>query len=429
MIAASKGYSSEIERLIGMGADVDALTTEGATALIFAVENNRLGVVNTLLKHNPDLELATASGETPLLLAVKARRFEIAETLIRAGANFEFSDRYGATCLHYAAIKGYLEMLDLLLYYDAYTDARSKDGTTPLLAAIYAGNAAEADLLIQNNANTELSDDAGFTPFLLAAFYGDTLIMNILIKGGADIYTTTNNGNNALTLSIITGDKTTTNYLLKRGNKWTEKGNNSLDPYKVASKYSRQDAIDILQKNNIKGIVNYEIDQMGFSISSRFNFNDFYTGFSLCFKEPYLNLGFISGLDMKLWNTRVFLKETEQLFYQYHHKAYLAYAGIFKDFSITDVPGRWNTSFSASLMAGYSFANTLKGTSITPEDKFKLIPSASFKFTKMNYTFYSGIEYIKTPFYNNGPIWVRIGFTFNYFFDDIRIRAKQIKWY
>ncbi len=429
MIAASKGYVKEIERLIGKGADVDAATLEGATPLIFAIENNRLDAVNALLKHNPELNLATANDETPLLMAVKMRNFEIAESLIRAGADIEYSDRYGATCLHYAAINGYLEMLDLLLYYDAYTDAISRDGTTPLLAAVYAGNAVEADLLLQNSANPELADDMGFTPFLLAAVYGDTLIMSILIRKGADIYAKTNNRHNALTLSIMTGDTVTTSFLLRKGNKWTENGNNFLDPYKVASKYRRQDAIDILNRNNIPGLVDYEIDQMGFTISSKFNFSDIYTGLSFSFKEPYLNLGFITGLDMKLWDTRVLIKESENLFYQYHHKSYTAYAGIFKDFSLTDTPGTWNTSFSISLMAGYSFANTLKGTSITPEDKFKLIPAASFKFTKLNYTVYSGFEYLKTPFYKNGPIWVRIGLTYNYFFDDIRMKAKQIKWY
>ena len=429
MIAASKGYVIEIERLISKGADVDAATLEGATPLVFAIENNRIDAVNALLKHNPELDLSTANDETPLMMAVKMRNFEITESLLRAGSDIEYTDRYGATCLHYAAVNGYLEMVDLLLYYDAYTDAMSRDGTTPLLAAVYAGNAAEADLLIQNSANLELADDMGFTPFLLAAFYGDTLIMDILIKKGADIYAKTNNRHNALTLSIMSGDTATTSFLLSKGNKWTEKGNNFLDPYKVASKYRRQDAIDILNRNNIPGLVDYEIDQMGFTISSKFNFRDIYTGFSLSFKEPYLNLGFITGLDMKLWDTRVFIKESENLYYQYHHKSYLAYAGIFKDFSFTDTPGKWNTSFSASLLAGYSFANTLKGTSNVPEDKFKLIPSASFKFTKLNYTINTGFEYLKTPFYENGPIWFRICFTYNYFFDDIRMKAKQIKWY
>jgi len=357
------------------------------------------------------------------------REFEIAEALIRAGANIEYSDRYGATCLHYAALFGYLDMLDLLLYYNSYIDARSRDGTTPLLAATYAGNALEADLLLQNSANPEFADDTGFTPFLLAAFNGDTLIMSILIKNGADMYAKTNNRHNALTLSIMTGDTVSTSFLLRKGKKWTENGINLLDPYKVASKYRRQDAIDILSRNNIPGLVKYEIDQMGFTVSSKFNFFDYYTGVNFSFKEPYLNLGLITGLDMKLWDTRVLIQESENHFYQYFHKSYTAYAGIFKDYSISDTPGKWNSSISVSLMAGYSFANTLKGTSITPEDKFKIIPAATFKFTKLNYTVNAGFEYLKTPFYKNGPIWLRIGFTYNYFFDNIRMEPKQIKWY
>jgi ankyrin repeat protein len=50
MIAASKGYSLEIERLIKNGADVNAKSDKGATPLIFAVANNQSRTVNLLLE-------------------------------------------------------------------------------------------------------------------------------------------------------------------------------------------------------------------------------------------------------------------------------------------------------------------------------------------------------------------------------------------
>ncbi len=55
MIASSRGYVSEIERLIKAGADVNAETAEGATPLVFAVSNNRLSAVEELLKFKPDV--------------------------------------------------------------------------------------------------------------------------------------------------------------------------------------------------------------------------------------------------------------------------------------------------------------------------------------------------------------------------------------
>ena len=139
MIASSKGYISEIERLIGLGADVNTESVVGVTPLIFAVINNELEAVKTLLKYNPDLDKITSSYETPLIIAVKNNNFEICETLIRAGADVDIPDGNGASPLHYASINGYFEITDLLLYYNASIDQKSDEGITPLLAAIMAG--------------------------------------------------------------------------------------------------------------------------------------------------------------------------------------------------------------------------------------------------------------------------------------------------
>ncbi len=429
MIAASKGYDTEITRLIGKGALINAQTNEGATALIFAVANNRLSAVKTLLTFYPVLDKVTTSYETPLLIAVKNRNFEISEALIRAGADIDFPDRHGATPLHHASLNGYLDIVDLLLYYDASIDEKTDEGTTPLLASIWAGYADVADLLIQNGTDMEARDNEGFTPFLMAALYGDTLIMDLLYKKGVDIYATNNSNHNALTLSILAGNSEATEFLLKTGDKWTNSGRYAVNPYSVASKYRRKEIINILEKHNIQGKLKYEIDQVAIGVSSRFFLNDIFSCVSLSFKEPYLNGGFVAGYDTKLWYTRVLIKNSENLYYQYIDKGSVAYAGLFKDFALTDRLGKCNFAFSTSLLAGYSFGNKLKGTLLTPGNKFMVIPSISLKMIKMNFSLNLGLEYLKTEFYKNGPVWLRIGCSYNHFFDKIRTQVKTLKWY
>ncbi len=428
MIAASKGYVTEITRLIGEGANKNAETNEGATPLIFAVTNNQLAAVKTLLTFNPFLDKVTTSYETPLLIAVKNNNFEISEALIRAGADIDFPDIHGATPLHYAALRGYLDIVDLLLYYDASIDEKSDEGTTPLLASIWAGNTNVSDLLIQNGASTEEKDNSGYTPFLMTSFYGDTLLMDLLYKKGADIYAKNKSGHNALTLTIISGQIDATKLLFKIGNKWSDHDNIAINPYQVAAKYQRKEMVSILSNNNVPGQFKYEIDQVAINVSSRFFVNDFYTGISLSFKEPYLNAGFIAGCDMKLWYTRVLVKKEEHLYYQYMDKGSVAYAGLFKDFALTNRPERMNYLLTTSLSAGYSFGNMLKGTLIVPENKFMIIPSVSFKMIKTNFSLNMGMEYMKTEFYHNGPVWFRIGCSYSYFFDNVRTRIKPIKW-
>jgi len=116
MIAASKGYTNEIKRLIASGADLSAETDQGVTPLIFAVSNNQTNAVKELIAQGSDVNKSdvnkrTTQNETPLLIAVKNQNPEIAEALIRAGADIDATDGYKATPLHYASVYGYLEIL------------------------------------------------------------------------------------------------------------------------------------------------------------------------------------------------------------------------------------------------------------------------------------------------------------------------------
>lgn len=428
MIAASKGYPSEIERLISKGADINAEAGDGATALVYAVANDKQETVATILSYGPEVDKLTSNFETPLLIAAKNSFFETAELLIRAGADVDFGDRHGATPLHYAAVYGYPAIADLLIYYDANPDSRTLDGSSPLHGAIWAGNTAVTELLLQHGSKPDEKDNEGFTPFLLSSYFGDTVVMEMLFRKGIDVNAKSNRGYNALALAIASEQKGAVEYLLRTDSKWADPGNGS-DPYSVAAKYGRKDIISILRENKIPGKLRYEIDQVAIALSSRFSIHDYYTGLSLSFKEPFLNLGVIAGCDAKLWYTRVLMKENENMYYQYMDRGSVAYAGLFKDFTLKEKPGISNMLFSASLLAGYSFGNQLKGTAIIPGNKFRIIPAAALKWNFMNLSFNAGVEYIGTEFYHTGPVWLRLGIGYNYFFDNIRPRIKPPRWY
>ena len=429
MIAASKGYTGEIGRLILNGADVFAETYEGATALIFAVSGNQTEVAELLIGYGSDVNKATTRQVTPLLIAVKNQNREIAEALIRAGADIDFTDKYDATALHYASAYDYLQMVDMLLYYDASIDKKTIEGSTPLLASVWAGNADVADLLIQNGADPEARDNEGFTPFLMAALNGDTLIMELLMKKGVDIYATNKLKQNALILAIINDQRDAVAFLLKAGNKWATKGNNAISPYSVAAKYRRKEIIKILEDNKVPGNIKYEIDQVDIMASTRFFLHDIYTGSSLSFREPYLNGGIIMGCDVKLWYTRVLQQQSEHIFYQYMDKGSVVYAGLFKDFALTNYAFKGNFELSTSMSAAYAFGDQLKGTLYTPPDKFMVVPALTIKWSRKDLSFSLGADYMSTDFYHVGPVWLRLGVSYNLYFDKVRTKAKTLKWY
>lgn len=429
MIAASKGYDSEIERLLAKGADIDIETSEGATPLIFAVSNNQANSVKVLLAHNPDLNKRTTAWETPLIISTKNDNLEITEALIRAGADIEITDRFGASPLHYSSIRGNFYLSDLLLYYEADIDRKANDGTTPLMAAIWAGNAEVADLLIQNGANMEARDESGFTPFLIAAQNGDTMMMNLLLREGVDLYEKNNNNYNALDLAIGSNNKSAVGLLLDLGDKWFSSEKEGVNPYYVASAFGRKELFQLLEEKNIPGKPKRRIDELIINGSAKFNFHDFYSGISFSGKEPLLNAGFTAGFDTKFWNTRVLMKTRENLYYQYLDKSSMVYGGIFKDFVIKEkIPGNKLSIFS-SLMVAYTFGNQFKGTSITPENKFRFVPSVGLKLQIKHIQVSTGIEYTKSDFYRAGPLWLRFGGSYCFYFSKVRSQWKVIKWY
>jgi len=429
MVAASKGYDSEIIRLLNKGADIDAETYEGATPLVFAVANNHYSSVQTLLSFNPDVNKMTSNNETPLIISVRNQNNQIAELLIRGGADIDLADRHGATPLHYAILDGSFDVVDLLLYYDGDCNKKANDGTTPLMAAIWAGYPDIADLLIQNGANLEARDLDGFTPFLIAAQNGDTLIMNLLLKDGVDLYEKNNYNYNALAIAIESNQEAVVEFLLEKGDNWSSPENEGFNPYRIASSFGRKNIIELLEKNNIPGKQKLRIDEISVSASAKFNFRDYFTGLSLSFREPLLNAGFLTGFDIKPVYTRVLLKEAENTYYQYYDKSALIYAGIFKDFIIAEYASSLKLSVSTSFLTGYSFSSKFRGTNTSPENKIKIMPSAGFKLQKKSFTFKTDLEYMNSGFYHIGPVWIRVGISYNYYLSKVRSPGKTIKWY
>lgn len=428
-VAASLGYSIEIEKLIKKGAEIDAENSEGATPLYFAILNRKTEAVKTLISLGANVNQISFRGETPLLLSIFIKDLTIAEVLIRGGAEINYQNKAFVTPLHYASVYGLNDFVDLLLYYEAEIDSKDIDGTTPLMAAIWAGYPDIAGLLIRNGANMEARDNEGFTPFLIAAQNGDTLILNMLLKKGVDLYAKNIYNCNALAFTIKSNQIHATEFLLKAGDKWTDEGRDEMSPYNIAAKYRRKEIMELLIREKVPGKYQPHFDRMTIALSSKFNMKDYYYSLQLSFLEPLSNIGMTAGLDTKLWHTRVLVKESDEIHYQYFDKSSLVYVGVFKDFQLTDNLFKGNFHLSASLAAGYSFGNKFKGTEIEPDSKFRILPAASLKWNKNAFVFFTGLEYFDSGFYRTGPIWVRTGCAFNFSFDTDRVRGKIIKWY
>jgi outer membrane protein assembly factor BamB len=86
--AAGRGDAATVRRLLAEGADVNAKTRYGATALFFAADKAHLDVVSLLLERGADPNVKDSFyGFTPLFWAVERGAVEVALLLVQKGAN------------------------------------------------------------------------------------------------------------------------------------------------------------------------------------------------------------------------------------------------------------------------------------------------------------------------------------------------------
>ncbi len=82
--AADNGNSDSIHALINAGAEVDATTASGWTALMVAARRGHLDAVHELLRAGANQDLRNAQGQTAIAVAQKVRRVKVARALLVA---------------------------------------------------------------------------------------------------------------------------------------------------------------------------------------------------------------------------------------------------------------------------------------------------------------------------------------------------------
>src|ERR1043166_2911552 len=108
--AAKRGDVDTVKALLAKGAEVNAKTEYGATALHFAADKGHLEVVRVLLKNKADVNAKdTFYSAKPLDWAIMRSRVDVARELVEAGAD-------GAdAALRNAASGGNLKLMQALL--------------------------------------------------------------------------------------------------------------------------------------------------------------------------------------------------------------------------------------------------------------------------------------------------------------------------
>ena len=186
LIEAAGGDTNKVRGLLADGADVNARTLDGETALHraarFSLENCQV-----LIDAGAEVNAAEDFGITPLFFAVDFRHPDIVRLLISHGADVNARLRNKATPLFYAEGNGDVAMVELLANAGADPNVHDARFLTPLILAALSGQYEIVRFLIAHGANVhaEVPKDMPFIPF--ASVGRQTAIAGALVHGHLDI--------------------------------------------------------------------------------------------------------------------------------------------------------------------------------------------------------------------------------------------------
>lgn len=85
--AVYEGKEEEVERLLKAGADPDASTLSGFTALMDAAQCNRIGIGRLLIKYEANVKATDEFEWTAFMVALRMNHMEFAKLLVENGAD------------------------------------------------------------------------------------------------------------------------------------------------------------------------------------------------------------------------------------------------------------------------------------------------------------------------------------------------------
>jgi ankyrin repeat protein len=211
------GNLKGVRTKIILGADVNAKSRYGCTALMWASYNGRLEVVKELIEAGADVNAKDGYyDKIALIRASEKGHSEVVKELIRAGAYVNAVDKDYNTALMWASFGGHLEVVKELIRAGADVNAKGNGYWTALMRASEKGNVEVVKELIRAGADVNAKDGYGWTALMEASEKGHREVVKELIVAGADVNAKNRYGNTALTLAR---DDRIRNYLRSVGAK------------------------------------------------------------------------------------------------------------------------------------------------------------------------------------------------------------------
>ncbi|XP_011601876.2 protein TANC2-like isoform X2 [Takifugu rubripes] len=284
---AHLGHSDVVALLLDQGAQVDAQSHDGLTALGFAAAAGHLDIVTILSQNAAKAGHVDNSGRCVLVHAAQRGHIEVLRHLLRnadwsctpccsqkgaskeqavqqaltAAASMGHSEMvsyllgllrkdeeveeraeidtpdslWGETALTAAAGSGRLTVCSLLLEEGAAVDHSNRRGVTPLFSAVKRDHGQVVQLLLNHRVDVNMVDQQGRTALMVAASEGHLTTARLLLDHGASLDQTDKEGLTALSWACLKGKLQLVRELVDRGAATTHADRSGRTPLDLAA--------------------------------------------------------------------------------------------------------------------------------------------------------------------------------------------------
>jgi ankyrin repeat protein len=218
-LAACSGSVENLRRLVDAGADVNAASPKGYTALIKCIYrlhgSDRLApIAKQLVEYGANLNCQTDYGESPLSVASRLGRFDIIRVLLDAGAD---ASPLGWTTLLSIVAIGSCDDLKQLLQHSHIGDERDSFGRTPGILAATIGSLEKGQLLHSAGWGVNERGRNQESALMCCASANHSEMLSWLIDAGAELDAVDDVGNSALIQAAQSGSAKCVALLLTAG--------------------------------------------------------------------------------------------------------------------------------------------------------------------------------------------------------------------
>ncbi len=424
LMASYYGYTDSIIYWLNLGADVDAVSSDGVSALNYAIQSRNLNAVKALVVNGANINYYSNKNLPPIFLAVSYNEKEMVNYLIAKGAKLTTLVKNKLNVLHFA-----VKYADSSIFRILYTnqpelfELKDDDGNSPMMAAILYKRYDIIPIICTNYNAEKHRDKFGITPFLFSIIQADSTMAEYLLHCHSQLNETSYNGYGIIEYAIISKNKDMLQWALKKESS-TKKQKSSV---KLAYIAENRQLARIFQITGYPNYYGFVFSKLNIGHSHIFTSNDYMFGFTSKLTE--YRYGFLSCLNFytRLWANRVMFPTDENNVYiqAWERRSLLNFQ--FSKHILLYGNSKNKLYFLAGFASYYTYGK-FRGIEEKPKAYFLHTPSLFLLWQTPDIALSVGFEHFKFKNIDAKGLHITLSQTFTIPLHNLYIPNKHIAW-